>query len=430
MKIAYLATQFPHHTQTFVLNEVEAHHRHGVDILPLSCCRVPDDGPVSALGRAWGRQTVRPRGRLSSLVALAHELIGHPTRMFHVVLWLAGLTFIDVKESLIGGLALFTAASLAPACRARSVQLIHVHFASRSLTTGVILGRLVGIPVSCTVHAFEIWGRGGRNLRYRLKECAFVAAESQYHIDYLRNKCGNETARLCQVVHNGIDRSEFDATHRKPIAGRILLISRFAEKKGHRYLVEACAILRERNVPCECVLVGVGPESKRIQRQVEQLGLDHTITIVGAVANDQLAHFLNTAHVFVLPAVVASNGDRDGVPVALIEAMACGVPVVSTRVAGIPELLRNGRAGCLVPARNAPALADQIERLLTDKRLATKLAAAGRRAVEEEFDILKTTKSLQRLFSEVIGTPRQATLRAPIPASSISQTSAQPPRRR
>ena len=403
MKIAYLATRFPFHSQTFVLNEVVAHDRAGIDVLPLSCDRAPDERPVSEVGRYWQDRTVRPGGPLAQVAALSGATIRYPRAMFKNAAWLVRLLFIDPGEFVKGAKELFTAASLAPACERHGIELIHVHFASRSLTAGIMLGRLIDVPVSCTVHAFDVWLRGGRNLRYRLKHCCFIAAISRYHVDYLRRKCGREIADLCHVVHCGIDLTDFDTRDRAPVAGRILLISRLVEKKGHRYLIDACAILKKRGIPCECLMIGTGPEQKRLEEQIERLGLADTVRMLGPIANDQLGPYLNTAAVSALPAIVAASGDRDGVPVSLMEPMACGVPVVSTRVAGIAELLRDGEAGCLVPERDADALADALERLLNDGELAARLAAAARSAVEEEFDIRKTSAELRRLFADATG---------------------------
>jgi len=426
MNIAYLTTQFPHYSQTFVLNEVEAHHQAGVEILPLSCDRAPEKAPVSEVARAWQRRTVCPGRPTSRLWSLCRETIRSPRRVLKNVVWLGGLSLIDPLEALKGLRELFTAVSLAPACRAQGTQLIHVHFASRCLTAGIMLGRLLGVPVTCTVHAFDLWLRSGRNLRYRLKHCRFIAAISQYNVDYLRRRCGAEIADLCHVVHCGIDTAEFNAGRRAPVAGRILMISRLKEQKGHKYLMEACGILKKRGVSHECILIGTGPEYERISRQIAELDLGDTVRLMGAVANDRLQPYLDSAAVFTVPAVIASDGDRDGIPVALMEALACEVPVVSTAVSGIPELLRAGEAGRLVPEGDAEALADSLQSLLTAGETAQRLATAGRRAVEEEFDIRETSRRLRELFANTIETrqrrpPARAAAHTDAPATEAVQ---------
>jgi len=161
-------------------------------------------------------------------------------------------------------------------------------------------------------------------------------------------------------------------------------------------------MLKQRGVSFECLLIGRGPEEERIRRQIADLDLEDCVKLLGPMANDQLRPYLNTAVAFPLPAVVASDGDQDGIPVALMEAMACGVPVVSTTVSGIPELIRDGEAGLLVPDRDAAALADALERVLTDAALAGRLSVAGRRAVEGGFDIQKTAARLRELFAEAV----------------------------
>jgi len=404
MKIAYLTSYFPMLTTTFILNEVEAHHQAGADILPLSCDPVSADTPMSQLALKWKGPTVVPPGNVARMLAVLRETICQPVAMVTNVLWLIGLLFIDSREFLMGIKELGSAAYLASACRKHGTELIHVHFASRCLTTGIMLGRLICRPVSCTGHAFELWGRSGPNLRYRMKHCAFVAAISQYNVDYLRDKCGEGIASLCRVIHCGIDLSRFSNRKQSPAKGEILLVSQMTEKKGHRYLVEACGILKERGVPNKCILIGSGPEFEDIQALVRDRQLEDDVELLGALPNDQIQPYLERASIFTLPAVVGTGGDQDGIPVALMEAMAFGVPVVSTMVSGIPELMKDGKAGCLVPPRNADALADALQRLLIDENEIARLTVEGRKSVEEGFDIEKTSRQLREEF-EVFRVP-------------------------
>jgi glycosyltransferase involved in cell wall biosynthesis len=327
--------------------------------------------------------------------------------MFKNVVWLGGLLFVDLVEFLKGAKEMLTAASLAPACRKHGTQLIHVHFASRSLTAGILLGRLIDAPVSCTAHAFDLWLRSPASLRYRLKHCIFIATISRFNLEFVREKLGAEIADRCRVVHCGIDTAEFTPAGRSVVPGRILLVSRLKEQKGHRVLVEACGILAQRGVGFECLLIGLGPERNRIESQINALGLQERVQLLGAVANDQLKPYLASSAVFALPAVVAADGDQDGIPVALMEAMACGLPVVSTPVSGIPELLRDGEAGRLVPPGDAVSLADALEELLNDPASVERLGRSGRQAVVEEFDIGVTSRRLRMLFADALQLPSE-----------------------
>jgi len=402
LRVAYLASKFPFPSQTFVLNEVEAHHREGVEILPLSCDRQGDESLLSNTGRKWARQTVTPGSLVNRFWCVVRECFRSPIGTIRNVCWLIALLFVDPIEFLKGVKEFFAAASLARAVRQADVQLIHVHFASRSLNAGIMLSHLTGVPVSCTIHAFELWFRSGRNLRFRLKNCLFIATESEYHVRYIREKCGEKIGALCHVIHNGVDISQFDADRHDPVSGRIVLISRLAEKKGHKYLIEACSILKERQVECECVIVGGGEDYDTLAKQIKELGVGQSVRLVGPAANDQLRRYLDSAAVLALPAIVASDGDQDGIPLALVEAMACGVPVVSTNVAGIPELLRDGEAGCIVPQRDSQALADALESLLADEDRQRQLSVEGRKMVEAEFDIIKSAVKLRTRFGAAI----------------------------
>lgn len=402
MRLAYLATCFPATTMTFVFNEVRAHDQAGVDLLTMGCAPPPPGQAISQEAKVWLGKTVAPPDSWSRLRAVAKIILGQPRAALANLVWLLGLVWVSPKEFLLGIREFANAAYLAPFCRARGVEHLHVHFASRSLTCGIMLVRFVPMSLSCTVHAFELWGRSGRNLRHRLKHCAVVAAISQYNVTYLRNKCGDDIADRCQVVRCGIDPSAFDLSTRNPVPGRIVLVSGLQEKKGHCYLVEACGILRSRGVPFECLLIGGGPLREPLARQIETLGLGEQVKLLGAVPNDEIRRYLDTAVVFPLPAVVARSGDQDGIPVALMEAMAAGIPVISTNVSGIPELVRDGCSGIVVPPRDAQALAVALERVLTKPDLAKDMVDQGRRLIEEEFDITATSSQLRTLFADVV----------------------------
>jgi len=399
MKIAYLSSVFPQLTCTFVINEVEEHARAGAEMLPLSSDRPPDNIPLSKIAQIWLERTMFPTSDVVRIVSLFQVACRHPIRTVHNVAWLLPLLFISWFEFLMGVRELGSAAAMVPACRQHGVEHVHIHFAGRSLTTGVFLGRWLGRPISCTAHAYDIWTRSGRNLTYRLRQCRFIAAISQYNVDYLREHCGEAIASRCHVVHCGIDTDSFAMRPRQPLQGPILIVSSLYEKKGHRYLVDACGIIKRRGGIVDCQIIGQGPEEPMLRQQIEDLDLVDEVQLLGPMANDQIGRFLSAAQLFVMPAVVASNGDQDGIPVCLMEAMANGVPVVSTLVSGIPELMMHGQSGVLVPPRDAEALADALQSLAADPERRNDLAHAGRNVVLDQFDIRKTSARLRELIA-------------------------------
>ena len=166
-----------------------------------------------------------------------------------------------------------------------------------------------------------------------------------------------------------------------------MTVGRLDEIKGFRHLVDACQLLASRSVPFQCHVIGEGPLRDELQGRIDAAGLTGRVTLLGARKQEEVRGFLGRASMFVLPSVVTSRGDRDGIPVALMEAMAVGLPVVSTRVSGIPELVDHGRSGLLAEPGDASGLAHCVEQLIADPAAAREMAIAARRTVEREFDI-------------------------------------------
>jgi glycosyltransferase involved in cell wall biosynthesis len=164
-------------------------------------------------------------------------------------------------------------------------------------------------------------------------------------------------------------------------------VGRFVEKKGLDVLLRACAVLKQRNVSFQCLLIGSGPEMGRLQSLVAQLDLGDEVRFTGAVPTDDVRSYLVPHAVAVAPSVYARDGERDGIPTILVEAMACGVPAVASAISGIPELIDDGECGLLVPERDEHRLASAIETVLLDSDLRARFRRSGRRKVLREFDI-------------------------------------------
>jgi glycosyltransferase involved in cell wall biosynthesis len=207
------------------------------------------------------------------------------------------------------------------------------------------------------------------------------------------------------VVYHGLDTEYFAPLAPAATEGLPLLLSvgRFVEKKGFDFLLEACGKLKAAGVRFRCLLVGPqGNYSERILRMIDSLHLADVVTTQNAVTQEDLRSIYQRATLFVLPCLLLDNGDRDGIPNVLAEAMAMGIPVVSTAISGIPELIDDGVDGLLVPARNSEALASATRRLLDSPELRHRLSAAGRRKVCQHFDSRQTTSRLKELFVAAI----------------------------
>jgi glycosyltransferase involved in cell wall biosynthesis len=180
---------------------------------------------------------------------------------------------------------------------------------------------------------------------------------------------------------------------------KIIAVGRLVEKKGFDVLIEACALLNARGVPCECDIIGEGPQGEQLRAMIDELALGAHVRLLGALPRPQVVAAFRQAAVSVMPCVIAEDGDRDGLPTVLIEAMALGTPCVGTDVTGIPEIVRDGETGLCVRQRDPVALADAIERLLGDLALRAQLAERGRALIEAEFDVDRNAALLRALFS-------------------------------
>lgn len=183
---------------------------------------------------------------------------------------------------------------------------------------------------------------------------------------------------------------------------RILSIGRNTEKKGHVYLLEACRLLAAKEIDFDCTIVaGPSAQAEWVESGLlESMGISERIEVLGDRNEAQILELYRTSDIFALACVVAENGDQDGMPNVLLEAMACGVPVVTTPVAGIPELVEDGKNGYLVPQRDSESLAEAIEKML-DPELRQRLGRSGRETVQGEFDIRATSSKLAQFMQAV-----------------------------
>lgn len=397
MKIAYVSSGL---NMTFVVNDMEAHKQAGWDVLPLASCKCPSTEKFSEVMTNWSKRAVYRPNWLMQGGALLCQMFVHPFRFLQICRWLVSFALSNLTGFAKALYELPTACSFAMHCRKFGVQHIHVHFASRSLSLGLMIGILIQSPVSCTVHAFDIFIRSSRNLVPKLSRCCFIATISKYTIEYLREHCGDSIAELCRVVHCGIYLDEFKVKQRRLKPGSLLCIANLVPKKGHEVAIRACARLRNEKYDFQFTIVGDGPLKHRLESLIHSLNLDDMVKLLGPMPNDRLLPLLSEAYGFVLPCTIEPGGDRDGIPVAMMEAMACQIPVISTWVSGVPELVHDGVNGLLVHERDSAALADAIKTLLDDPDKTLRFGQAARKHVEKHFNIKKTTAQLRELIQE------------------------------
>lgn len=287
-----------------------------------------------------------------------------------------------------------------------AVRHFHVHFANRAAHTALFVKAVSGISFSITAHGQDFMtDLGNPKLLHEICAAAeFIGVETNYSRDLLASRCP-ESAHKILRVYNGIDLSRFAVRQGDlPLAGsiRLLSVGRLVAFKGFDVLIEACAKLRERGLNYDCEIIGDGRLRKELQEHVKRRKLDKHIRFSGERSQRKVLDALNRCDIFVLASAPDERGASDVFPTVIAEAMACRKPVISTTVAGIPELVANRKTGMLVSPRDPGALADAIERLAGDKPLRTEFACAGRQRIEENFRIEKTIEPLLERFEHLL----------------------------
>lgn len=278
----------------------------------------------------------------------------------------------------------------------------HGHWATEATTVAMLFAWLTDQPFSFTAHAYDIFFQP-QYLAQKLTEASFAVTVSAYNKQFMVEKYGGQFESKLNVIYPLIDLDQFQARPAPPPAGTLNIISvgRLTEYKGLPYLVEACRILKERGVEFLCQIVGGEAEDKPIlEDQIEKYGLHDSVKLLGALPHQQIPPLLEKATLFALPCIIAENGDRDGMPLVLIEAMAREVPVVSSEIIGLPELVRP-EVGLLVQPKDAEALADAFIKMVDAGPAAQQaMGRAGRRIVEQELDAVIGATQLEKLFLE------------------------------
>ncbi|KPK06592.1 MAG: hypothetical protein AMS20_04410 [Gemmatimonas sp. SG8_28] len=395
--IAYVLRKFPVLSETFVLNEMLALEAAGVRLHVFSLLRpndprfhenlpklkanvsfVPDLTDIRKLlrhhGRLWAR---KPR----SYTRTALYAVG---RGRGSLLW----RFVQ-------------AGYIANEVSRLRIRHLHAHFAHDPTTVALLASGLSGVPFSFTAHAVDIYKAGvsRRLLAGKIDAARFVVTVSDFNKRYLGNVAPRAADKVVRI-YNGIDLERFAPNGTMPQAPfRIVTVARLVEKKGLLVLVEACRLLRDRGVPFACDIIGKGIMRPVIERRIKEAGLRKHVRLLGPRTQDEVRERYHASHLYVLPCIVAANGNRDGLPVSLVEALASGLPVVTTPVTGIPEVVRDRHNGLLVPSGDPAALADAIESLVGDAELYGRLARTARASVARAFDQRETVTALRSLLA-------------------------------
>ncbi|MBI5866894.1 MAG: glycosyltransferase family 4 protein [candidate division Zixibacteria bacterium] len=423
MRIGYVVKMFPRLSETFVLNEILELERQGVDVVVFSL-KKPNEGrfhpgvtrvkaPVIYL------EDLEPKKWWSWLSVEWTAFAPHAQGLWSILereLPTANAMRID---------EIFYGAFIAAKAARMDIRSLHAHFASIPATLAFYASATSGIPYSFTAHAKDIYTDSVDQtlLEKKLAAAQFVITVTDFNRRYLAAKFPNIPSERIRVLHNGVDLDFFSpGESTSPSGNSILGVGRLVPKKGFEYLLRACSILRNRGVGLRCQIVGQGPGEPALRELSKELGLEADVEFLGARNQEEVRALMRSATVTCLPCLRDGDGNQDALPTVLLEALGCGLPVVSTRLSGIPEIIDSEENGLLVEPGEPDELALALGRVLESESLRQRYAILGRKKAEEKFDLRRNVGTLRQMFAGTKGPSGRPDFEISSPAPSFVTT--------
>ena len=347
-RIAYVVSTFPKVSETFIATELAEVIRRGVQ--------------VQILSRKEPQQSVR------------HSVVTDAG--------LAQLVIYDREQYL-------------PVLQAFRPQLIHAHFATEATAIARDMATRLGVPYTFTAHGYDIFYKPPWDFGERAQQAAAVVTVSEANVKYIEAHFGVPRSHMA-LIPCGIDTERFSPAGEKLDPPHVVCVARLEPVKNHTLLLQACVRLQSRKVRFRCVLLGDGITRDSVLAERAQLGLECVVAMPGAVAQAEVCTWLRQAAVAVLPS------NSEGMPVSLMEAAACGIPVVATTVGGIPEMVTDRETGRLTPPGDADAMADALQELLLSPELRERMGRAARARAVERFSVIHQVNLLMAVWTDVL----------------------------
>lgn len=406
MKIAYLAPEIPALSATFVYNEILELTKQGVSVKPFSVHRPSHIASEESLIEL--RNDVFHLYEMPKSQALLDNLLMLLIRPSGYIKALGRLGCDVFMQGVISRSSLglcyrfFYAAILAKQLRQNCIQHLHVHFAHIPTDIAMYAAPMAGIHYSVQAHANDLFERGWL-LKQKVSRSAFFATISEFNQRFLENLQADPTK--IKIVRCGVDQNWQPPARvaKSNLLFTIGTVGRLVEKKGIDTLLEAIFILLKQGHEVSVKIAGSGPLENELKLQLAHLALpENAVEFVGALPHDEVASFITELDVFVLPCKQDSQGDMDGIPVVLMEAMLCGVPVISTQISGIPELVINNISGLVVMPGNAAELSEAIIQIMESPDVQQRLVSGGKQRVNDEFLLDQNVSKLISLFEKAV----------------------------
>jgi len=401
-RVVVLVKRFPRLSETFILNEFLELRRQG---LPVELFAIMDPHERSSQPEALAllpEVTYLQAGLLwAGLPAALRAARRHPWGTLRAAGWTLTRRSRAAARNLLHALVLLDRLADGPPAH------LHAHFLHAPAALAFVAAKVSGQQYSLTGHAKDIYTTLPENLRMRCDRARFVTTCTEANRAHLITEAGLAPGQL-HVCRHGVDLTKFTIPARAPRPGRIVSVGRLVPKKGFDTLIRACGELRRRGIAFELVLLGGGELRDELLALAREQGIGDQVCLLGSRPQRDVVEQLAAAEVFALSPVVLPNGDRDGVPNVLLEAMAAGVPVVASTVSGIPEVVTDGHTGRLVPPQRPDLLADALAQLLTDPTLRSRLGEAGRRHVHEHASWASAVAPLRALLEGELARPARS----------------------
>lgn len=394
MRVLYVLKRYPRLSETFVVREILEIERLGVEVA-IDALMTPEPGPrhpaVDEVAAPVRHLPRRPTPREVRGAAL-RVVVRRPGAVVAQVISTAGRARAAGEDRRRWWRRFAQALLVADRVRAERIDHVHAHFATAAAEVAVPAARMAGVPVTVTAHAKDVFHQANEGLLVRrLRDAGAVVTVTEHNRDHLEQRFDIPVA----VVRNGVPLGEVRAPHDPGTTA--LCVARLVPKKGVDTLLRAVALVPDLRLD----VVGDGPLRTELEALADRLGLAGRVRWHGAVTADEVQRLHRTADLAVLLCRVDEDGDRDGLPTVLVEALAQGVPVVSTDVVGIPELVRDGVTGLLVPPDDPAAAAAAMRSLIDDPVRAAALGRAGRALVATEYDPAGSARRLSAVWAEV-----------------------------
>ena len=400
LRVAYIMSRFPKVTETFILYEMLAVEEENVDLhlYPLMKERggVVHEEAQDFVHRAYYTPWISTEMVASNIKFFFKNPWKYVSTFFQCLFWTIGST-----RFFFGILAFYLKAiHFADRMEQDNIEHIHAHFVSHPAAVAYIIHQFTGISYSFTAHGADLQ-REQEMLCPKMRDAKAIVSVSEYNRELMLQFCGQHHDPKISIVRCGVSLERFQPRE-NTIKERFSIIctGTLHEVKGQRHLIQACSHLNEKGIDFECHFLGDGPHRSMLQELAESLNIAERIHFHGYVPQVEVAKLLNEADVFVLPSVITDDNLREGIPVALMEAMASGLPAISSNISGIPELIQDGKSGFLTEPGDSRAIAQALEKLYEDADLRKTMGETGREKIFNEFELHQNARRLINLFEE------------------------------